>query len=307
MKMDLLQEIRNYFAASTPLSAYKIKSLPAPYDAWVVQINKEYGVTVPLPDGDIIVSERFSNARLWSTSDVNIGGRYGNWLLLTCQDPYYRNEFATLCAQFVDPGENGKDRKALITSPQTWWNKWSYLLGNSISNNTSYSVLGELITVRKLIHSGEKAEWTGGAGGVNDVLTENSRYEVKSTAMRYEETVTISGQFQLEDDANKPLYLIFCRFEPNSLGESIDDVVSDLINLGIQRSKIEEDLEHLGLELGSSARKEKYRLIEMRKYKVDYGFPMITKDSFKDGKYPEAVKQFTYRLSLAGIPFEDFM
>lgn len=304
--MDLLQEIRNYFAASAPSSAYPIKSLPAPYDAWVVQFNKEYGVAVPIFDRDIMISERFSNARLWSSSNVSIGNRFGNWLLLTCQDPYYRNEFATLCAQFVDPGEHGKDREALITNPHEWWDKWRHLLGNSVSNNSSYSVLGELLTVRKLIQSGAKAEWTGGTGGVNDVLTETSRYEVKSTTMRYEQTVTISGQFQLEENNDIPLYLVFCRFEASNLGESIDDVVNDLSKLGVERSKIEGDLNNLGLELGSSARKEKYRLLEMRKYKIDYGFPLITKESFVGGKLPDAVKQFTYRLDLSGIPFEDF-
>jgi hypothetical protein len=304
--MDLNQEIRKLFALSTNNSAIKIDCLPSPYEAWVIRLGNEYGVGIPI-DEEMKISERFSGARIW-TAPMFIQNQSLNLLMLTSQDNELRMEFSAICSQFVDPGKNGEDRKRLLESPFSWWEKWRNLLGNSVTNKSAHGVLGELITLRYLSDKGLNPIWTGGGKtGVHDIATETMEYEVKSTTMRYESIISVSGQFQLQSKSSKSLSLIFCRFESSPMGESIDDIVIQLANKGFDMKSLEDGLARYGFEAGCSARLETYKLLEMREYIVDNAFPRITMQSFVGGKLPEAVIQLTYRLDLTGIPYKSWI
>ncbi|MED4909395.1 PD-(D/E)XK motif protein [Brevibacillus centrosporus] len=299
--MDINQEIRALFASSTSMSASLITSLPNTHKAWVIRIGNDFGVGVASKEGTII-SERFTSARMW-TAPMTIQNETYNLLMLTCQDEYQRMEFSAICAQFVDPDE----RENLLESPYSWWDRWRNLLGNSVKTKSPHGVLGELITLRKLWDQGENPVWTGGQGGVNDIQCGTSEYECKSTTIRYDSIVSITGQFQLDYHTSDSLYLIFCRFEPSLTGESINDVVQSLVQRGMDELSLETVLEKCGYEVGSSVRTDRYKLLEMRKYHVDDSFPAITAKSFVGGKIPEAIVQFTYRLELIGLPYESWI
>ncbi|GIO91420.1 PD-(D/E)XK motif protein [Paenibacillus lactis] len=299
--MDINQEIRALFATTLNMSARLIKSLPNTHQAWVIRIGSDFGVGIASKE-DITISERFNSARMW-TAPMTIHNETYNLLMLTCQDEYQRMEFSAICAQFVDPEE----RENLLESPYNWWDRWKNLLGNSVKNKTPHGVLGELIALRKLWDQGEHPVWTGLEGGVNDIQCGTSGYEVKSTTMRYDTIISITGQFQLDNHISNSLYLIFCRFELSLNGESIDEVVQSLVQRGIDEQKLENVLEKCGYEAGSSVRRERYKLLEMRKYHVDNSFPAITAKSFIGGQIPDAVVQFSYRLELSGLPYESWM
>lgn len=296
--MDLNQEIRGLFASTRNMSASLIRLLPDACQAWVIRIGEEFGVGIAVQEGTT-VSERFAGARLW-TAPMTIHNHNYHLLLLTSKNEHQRMEFSTICAQFVDPAE----REGLLKSPYSWWQRWRDLLGNSVKNKTTHGVLGELIALRKLWDEGEEPAWTGGEGGVNDIQCGSSYYEVKSTTVRYDSIVSITGQFQLDYHASDSLYMLFCRFESSSSGESINDIVQSLVQRGMDEQRLEGVLDKIGFEAGSSGRAESYKLLEMRKYTVDDSFPAITSKSFAGGRLPEAVIQFSYRLDLTGVPYE---
>lgn len=283
------------------MSASLITSLPNTHQAWVIRIGNDFGVGVASKE-DTTISEYFTSARMW-TAPMTIHNKTYNLLMLTCQDEYQRMEFSAICAQFVDPEE----RENLLEYPYSWWERWRNLLGNSVKNKTPHGVLGELIALRKLWDRGARPVWTGGDGGVNDIQCGTSEYEVKSTTIRYDSIVSITGQFQLDYHTSDSLYLIFCRFESSFNGESINDVVQSLVQRGMDEKRLETSLEECGYEAGGSARNERYKLLEMRKYHVNDSFPAITDKSFTGGKIPEAIVQFTYRLELSGLPYESWM
>jgi hypothetical protein len=224
-------------------------------------------------------------------------------LLLTSTQENYRHEFATICAQFVDPGKDGADRQALQSDPLVWWTRWRDLLGNAVRVKSPYSVLGELITLEQLAISGRSPKWTGIDKATHDISTQDAGYEVKSTISRYETAVTISSQYQLECEG-KELYLIFCRFEETMTGRSMVDVVNSLVALGFDRVRLDKGLTNLGFELGCSDRARKYTLLEMRRYTIDDSFPKITSKSFVEGKIPECVVSMTYKINLANLQYE---
>lgn len=301
--MDIIERIKNNFNKGYFGKAMLIEELPEEYPAWTIKRNEWVGVAVPLENA-VVFTERFAKAKIWVAKNTEIEGISYDLLLLTCNDMELRNEFATICSQFVDPGTDGELRRKLIADPESWWSNWKFLLGNISSTQSSYPVLGELTVFERLLKDGKSAVWTGVDSAVHDIELPDSRYEVKSTISRYGYEVTISSIHQMNAEG-APLALVFCRFERSLLGRSVDDVVQNLVSLGCSQKKLENDLSKLGLEKGCTARKEKYKLLEMKIYPIDDSFPAITYDSFVGGTLPKSVVKFTYTVDLSGVASRD--
>ena len=296
--MEILEEIREYFA-STQNGARDIKSLFPEYPAMVIRSNEGYGVAV-IFDDERDISEKFANSNLY-TQILAIGGEEKKYLILRCALDSLRYEFATVCAQFVEPGIDGIDRKNLLTDPLAWWKQWRELLGNAISQRQPYSVIAEMIVLDELYVHDNTIEWSAVNAGSHDIEGNQESYEVKSTIKRYGATITIAGQHQLQ--SLKRLQLYFCRLEQSKMGVSINDMKNKLVSDGYDKEKIEQQLYQLGYEYGSSVREEKYKVLEKRKYEVDDKFPKITKSSFKNDHIPESVIQITYTIDLDGLEY----
>lgn len=296
--MGILEEIREYFA-STQNGAREIKALSDDYPAIVIRNNEGYGVAIECDD-ERDISEKFANSRLFSRN-MAIGGVEKKYLVLSCMLDSLRYEFATVCAQFVEPGIDGVDRKNLMAEPLDWWKKWRELMGNAISSKEAYSVIAEMMVLDDLYVNDNTIEWTAVNAGSHDIEGYESSYEVKSTVKRYGATITIAGQHQLQ--SLKRLQLYFCRLEQSKSGISINDMKDKLVADGYDKDKIEQQLYQLGYERGASIREEKYKVLEKRKYEVDDKFPKITKASFKDDRIPESVIQITYTIDLDGLDY----
>ncbi len=298
--MNLLEEIRNGLANLPDSgSMLRLQALPEDSPAWIFREGCLYGVAV-LISADHTVCERFAGACL-ATEQRIVDGTLCHLLRLASSIEALRNEFAVVCAQMVDPGAGGTERQALLLSPLDWWERWRQLLGNAVINQSSYSVLGELLALESLLQGGEQADWRGAESGSVDIDTPAAGYEVKSTISRYESRVHISGQFQLAEFSARKLYLIHQRFEPVASGDSVAAVLERLVAAGLDRTRLEVLLTRCGLENGCAARIERFRLIESRIYVVDKDFPRITNESFATGVVPAGVVQIEYQIDLAGI------
>ena len=297
--MELLGEIRECFASQERGFIRFLESLPKEYPAVVIRFDEEYGVAMTCRD-DLSFLERFANARLY-TKNLNVKGQVNNYLILSSTMATVRYEFATVCAEFVDPGEKASLRKSIIADPLQWWEKWKNMLGNTISDKSPYSVLAELIVLHKVYKENPKVEWAAINSGSHDIEGEECSFEVKSTIQRYGATITVSGQHQLQ--TLKRLQLYFCRLEKSLEGKSINDVCEELKQDGYDENKIEEQLKKIGYEKGSSKRNEKYKVLEKRIYEVNDRFPRIIDSSFKDDKYPSSIIQISYTVDLDGLEY----
>lgn len=299
--MAILEEIRENFAAAQN-GIRKLTCLPEQYSAWTIRRNGEYGVAIPFNSREEIL-ERFASAKLCNEALI-IENKQQSMLILSCTIDEYRYEFASICAQFIDPGKDGSDRKAITESPREWWKRWKLLLGNAVYEKQVYSVIGELLALRVLIQQDKTIQWTGANAGTHDIESSQESYEVKSTIKKYGTTITISGQHQLK--SSKKLYLYFCRLEKSQLGESINDLVKDLVEYGYEKHVLETQLNKMGFELGTSIRDEKYKVLEKRKYVVNEAFPQITDKSFVGGKIPNAIIKIQYTVDLEGLAYEEW-
>ena len=302
--MNIITEIREAFASLKMNRAIRIETLPYEYPAWVFRKADRFGVAVKQPS-ELIIAERFSNARL-RTDSIEIDGRSERVITLTSNVDGLRNEFAVVCAQFVDPGIRGEQRKILDEQPYTWWRNWSSLLGNSIRLKQPTDVLGELITLKYLVKSGMKPSWIGHKGHSHDIEYYGGTIEVKSTVSRYGYMVKINSQFQMMVEKGD-LQLSFVRFEPTINGVSINSTVEELIYLGYPQEELESALESLGYEYGMGVRSDCFSVIDAKLYPINDDFPKINRNSFADGKIPEGVVKIEYTVDLDNLMNSDFL
>lgn len=294
----MLQEIRTHFSVLN-VGLRRLSSIPAPYEAFTYFDGYSYGVAVEYGKTEPL-SQRFANAQL-CTKTLDVSGTPKTYIILRSFKKSLYYEFATICAQFVDPGKNGKDRKALLDNPSQWWMNWRDLLGNSITDRYCYSVIAEMTALDYLLSKGKKVEWHAAISGSHDIECDNESFEVKSTLKRYGASITISGQHQLK--SSKPLSLMFCRMEKSSTGTSINDMIVNLVSHGYDSSVLESELASMGYELGAMERTQKYRILEKRLYTVDSNFPKIVDSSFIGGHVPQGVLQITYTVDLDALPY----
>lgn len=302
--MNVVQEIREAFANVWDGAMLPVKSGQIGTEAWVFREDGRFGVAVPIAAA-IHMLEFFSGAKL-GTVEREVNGHLRTLLRLDSDCEALRNEFAVVCAQFLDPGTDGKDRIALTMNPLAWWNRWRQLLGNANRNHQAYSTLGELLVLERLRNQGIDAKWLGPLRSTVDIEATGASYEVKSTLSRYASVVHVAGQFQLNSSANVPLQLIHQRFEPSTVGESIDSVSRRLVDGGMLSEVLEELLARDGLYAGGAARAETYRLLESTVYSVDDNFPRITPSSFLAGVVPTGIVSIEYDVDLSalqGYPF----
>ena len=124
--MTLLEEIRSGFAYLSN-AMVELHELPSHYPGYVLRDTAGYGVAIELPDDTIKISENFASAK-YHTCKFNINSKITTCIVLQCYREELRMEFATLCEQFLNPGENGELRAQLLNDPLEWWNRWKELL-----------------------------------------------------------------------------------------------------------------------------------------------------------------------------------
>jgi len=301
----LRHEIEKRFALQSELSAYKLDNLDPEYPAWVIRSNNgEYGVAIDYIGEDI--SERFAGAKLEAQELSIESGCSKRYLTLNCQNKHLRKQFAVLCEEFLDPGEDGAKRNAIVDNPLQWWSEWKELLGNKQSDDPVYDVIGELMALLKLCEIGRSdAYWTASRINTHDIELEDMSYEVKSSIKKETAAIHVNSQFQFKSE--KPLYLIFTRLEESETGKSIDDLLVEISKYQYQyASEYNDYLESRNLNPGNHGRKRRFVILERRKYIIDEAFPLIRDESFVDGKIPECISHLEYVISLDGLHYENW-
>lgn len=301
---DLLKEIQEGFANLDQSGRMlPIKTMPEECPAWIFRESDSFGVAIECSES-LEISEGFAGARLRTVERI-VAGQNRRFLRLESSMEWLRNEFGLICAHMTSVGHDNS-RSALLADPLAWWERWRHLLGNALIDKHGYEVLAELLALEMLVTKGNPYEWSGPFGGVVDIKTPATDYEVKATISRYGTIIHISGQFQLAASSGKPLELVHFRFEPVDDGLSIDLVCDRLIALGVDSAMLECALQRLGMEAGCSVRRDAYNLLEVRSYRVDDNFPRITPASFKSGVMPTGIVQLEYGVDLSGLASQQF-
>lgn len=268
--------------------------------AYTYRQDGEFGLAI-IYDSEKDMYEEANEVILYTTLLYIENSEPHKYLMLACSNEQYRNKFAELSRDFIDPGINGEKREKLLSDPIKWWNSWIGLLGDRKSNKKSYDTIAEMIALDYLYTNDKTTEWKASEAGTHDIETKTESFEIKSTVKKTETTVSISSQHQL--DSSNQLYLVFIRMEKSLSGFSINDIAASLKSHGYDEGLIESQLEERGFRKGSSIRDLKYAVLDIRIFTVDDDFPKIVKNSFKHDVFPKNVIKILYTINLEGLNY----
>ncbi len=304
----MTNELINNWAGSPSGKAMEVKSLcNSGFESWTIKmLGGEYGVAMPVTSKEEM-SEYFAGAHYYTGSILLNDSDERLVLMLTTNKLEIREQFSALCAELLNPGENGELRDEISNSPAIWWAQWKELLGNKNIDSRVYDTLGELWALKYLAQKGEHAEWNGPDGSTYDIDCDGFFTEVKSTTARNKRQITLNNVFQLDPPDGTKLYLVLCQFEAALSGISINSLVDDLERLGYSKTALNDKLAKLGLEKGKTARKRCYIMHAATKYTIDDSFPAIREKSFVGGTLPSGVMSITYTVTLDGVPGENIL
>ncbi|MCA1063878.1 PD-(D/E)XK motif protein [Rossellomorea sp. AcN35-11] len=305
--MNLAEDLRKKFANLSDNSASKIEGFEENTPSWAIKYKSNYAVGIMI-DEKIKINESFANVSFYTDwFRVNDTNKY--LLILSSSDESLRNEFAGICALFLETSPDGSKREKLLKDPIKWWKDWKNLIGNRSVEKNVHGVVGELIILYYLkkyeIKNINAENWTGPEGKSIDIRTETKNYEVKSSLIKYNNIVTISGQYQLNYD--NQLSLMFVKLEDPGTETSGNDIVSieslieKLRGLGIEQSIINAKVSKLGIKENSLDRKKQFRVLKVNEYPVDKNFPLLDLNAFNGLENKDRILQVTYKVDLAGL------
>lgn len=293
--MSIEREIKEQFCGRTN-GMRQLHSVGLDFPAWTFRDNERYGVAI-LYNGEEF-HESFNSCYIDTDSFSMLGTTPKKYLILSALGESSRNEFASVCEHFVEPGLNGENRACVESDPKTWWLRWRDLMGNAVREKNVYDVIAEMLVLKHLYERDHSIQWTASIEGTKDIENEDRSFEVKSTKKRESSEITISSVYQL--DVQKPVSLYFCRVEESNQGVSIEDAKNMLIMVGFDGGIVENRLQDMGFR-NSFERSKKFRLLEVKRFEVDEKFPRITLNSFKGDTLPSGVTKINYSVDLCGL------
>ncbi|MBB6447792.1 PD-(D/E)XK motif protein [Bacillus benzoevorans] len=305
--MELSEQIRVKFAALSDGNASLLDGFSPDCASWVIKLNNTCAVGIEV-EPQIKVNESFANVYFY-TDHFKIRSKSKYLLVLASSDIKLRNEFAGICAIFLETGADGAKRKSLLENPIAWWINWKELIGNKSVEKTVHGVLGELIVLyylkQYLIKDIKADNWTGPAGKSIDICTNQKNYEVKTTVIKYNNIVTISGQYQLHPANEMSLMLV--KLEDIGVDASgadivsIDILINKLAKSGLDIGELSSNVSKLGFKENSLYRKRKFRFLNLTEYPINEDFPFIDLEKLDNINNKERILQITYKIDLTGL------
>lgn len=299
---------------TTPQShveARELDSIQSPYGHPLVTIdvyNRRH-LLLPAPESVGLVQDTDSSGIHILTNEWRDADDIKMYVDIVCLKPHLNSLFDMVLLDILTIYPNHPDQPDKVC--KTVLDRWRELLSKEKGKLPDKSVLlgiwGELKLLLRLTAHNNKAinAWLGPSGGRYDLFIGAVAVEVKSSLQRKGQTVTIHGHDQLEQPENGELYLSLIKAEEApSQGESISDLVNQLLATGCSRLKLMQALSNLGLsaDLLPESDDLRFNLTAWQFYLVDDQFPRITSASFEDGRLPNGIIDIVYKIDLSIRP-----
>lgn len=229
---------------------------------------------------------------------------------VACRDATMHSNFTAVAAEIVEElgTGTGDGRKAIEDILARWHWFWDTPPAG-LTDTEAVGLFGELWFLEFWLDPIDAAvlrAWTGPERDRHDFKWAAASVEVKATRARSDGSAShrISTLDQMEDPEQGQLYLFSLRVSPDpiaahSLNASVDRIRRTLSNRAEPMREFDERLATLGY---SPAHRERYdtpfRVVAEELYRVDAGFPRLTRGSFVDGVVPTGIGGIGYSLAL---------
>nr|WP_281416312.1 PD-(D/E)XK motif protein [Deinococcus aestuarii] len=225
-----------------------------------------------------------------------------------CVRRHLDDVFALLTAEMLQALEEGVDQPDLACAGVL--RRWRELLDRpterGLTDAQVVGLYGELWYLRELVRHDSSAldAWHGPLMARHDFRRGLVAAEVKSTLSATSLQVEVHGFEQLQPPNGGQLYLVTVRLEVAEDGETLADLVEEVVTLGADASVLTALLAAVGApptEL-EQHRGKRFRVRETRCYSVIGDFPRLVPESFVTGRPPGGVVSVSYRIDLTHEP-----
>jgi hypothetical protein len=142
--------------------------------------------------------------------------------------------------------------------------------------------------------------WTGPTGARHDLTGSSIEMEVKTSRQREGRFVEIHGTHQLDSSTGVDLFLGFARVETDSSGATVEDLIRDLKEIGVDPIHLDQLVAQTGWNRQDEDLAARFVVVDHDIYAVDRLFPRIVAESFAIGAQPPGVLRLRYVVDLTG-------
>ena len=268
-------------------SSISVPSLPEEFKAILYKEPNEFGVAFNFND-DRDILDKFVNIVL---ETKYIGGQ--KILYLHSKKKIDLNKFALIAGNFLEPD----NREYILNNPYDWCEEWKNIFGNSKKTMLISDLVAELVVYRELAKERNDISWGASRKTSNDFELSDFSVEVKSTTNKINTIMSINSNYQLKGD--KPIFVYYCRLERVEHKNTINTLVNELVNLGIDELFLEEELKKIGYPKGVKEREFSFEILEIRSYDVSKkGFPQIDLAKINSTAGTENIIKFSLELNI---------
>lgn len=242
--------------------------------------------------------------------ELQVGERLARlYVDVSCRDASMNENFSVLAAEIC--AALGEDRLNVGAVLESILERWRWFWGNvpeDLSSETAVGLFGELWFLEywmKPITVDVLNTWAGPSKDRHDFKWPAASIEVKATRIRTDGAAKhqISNLDQLDDPEEGALYLFSLRVidDPighHSLSSSVNRIRASFGGDPLLLHKFDEKIARYGVTPAEHTHSDRtLRVIAEELYRIDEGFPRLTRSSFPDG-VPNGVDGISYTLDL---------
>lgn len=227
-----------------------------------------------------------------------------------CHDSSLNSVFATFIENVLQSLTADSDVADTITAAAQDWRELVQIAQARLSDSAAAGLFGELKFLTGLVQEvGPEAleAWQRNPHDVHDFIAESARVEVKTSVFQNRSAITVHGLRQLEPPHNSKLTLAVAEVQKHG-GQSLDDVISELLELGVDRQTLHSKLADAGYVYGMpSAASMTFAVLSWRFWTINASTPVLNKSAIPI-PVADGIGSLSYELNLSvlGDGKEDF-
>ncbi|WCE40421.1 PD-(D/E)XK motif protein [Brevibacterium sp. BDJS002] len=222
-----------------------------------------------------------------------------------CRDGRLNDVFLSLIEDVVSQLGEGDSLDVLLGSVAAW-RRLLQIVDNGLPEAAAAGLYGELLFLEILVENCGPQQvniWQISENDVHDFIGTEVRAEVKTSSFQNQQSVTVHGLKQLDAVSGADLFLAVAEIQRHGNGETIDDVVSRLLDRGVDIDALSKKLEARGFVRGMSsatALEKTFDLQSWRFWPITSASPVISASSL-GAATTTAVADVSYSLNLSSL------
>ncbi|MEW1965409.1 PD-(D/E)XK motif protein [Micrococcus sp. NPDC078436] len=221
-----------------------------------------------------------------------------------CLDSRLDEVFHSFLEDVVEAVDAGQPVLNALAGTANEWRRLLSVARKGISEASVRGLHGELCILRDMVEAvGPRAleMWAGPEGERHDFVGPQLSIEVKTASLQNRQSVTIHGLRQLDPSEGNALHLAVIEIEPHPQGQTILDLVEQLIDAGVSESALRAKLASAGYVVGMpGSHGHRLKLVGQKFWEIRPDTPVLRRSALHEATV-NAVSDLRYSLDLSAL------